>query len=57
MIRWLVARYVRRWRDYCHAEHDAWRGEPDDEGRADLWLTWAAGAGQMLWWMGEEERP
>ena len=55
MIRWLVARYVRRWRDYCHAEHDAWRGEPNDEGRADLWLTWAAGAGQMLWWMGVEK--
>jgi len=54
MIRWLVARDVRRWRRYCHAQHDAWRGKPDDEGRSDLWLTWASGAGQMLFWLGKE---
>jgi len=51
VIRWLVARYVRRWREHCRAQHRAWRGDPDDGGRSDLWLTYAAGATQMLWWL------
>jgi hypothetical protein len=50
-----AAEWAREYRKHCHEQSRAWWGQPDDDGRSDLWLSRAEGMSSFLNWLGEDE--
>lgn len=53
-MKWIAARYIRKFHAYCEMQRRAWQKlEPGEGGRADLWMARQEAASAMMRWLKE----